>query len=91
MMHGEFKPPGGKLVVADFEVRDSRLIDVQISGDFFLYPEEALAAITAALIGLPPDPAILTARIEAALPPGTEMLGFSPDAIAEAVRRGLAE
>ncbi len=35
-MHGEYKVPGGKLVVADVEVRDGRLADVRISGDFFL-------------------------------------------------------
>ena len=33
-MHGEYKVPGGKLVVADVEVRDGRLADVRISGDF---------------------------------------------------------
>ena len=33
------------MVVADFEVRGGRLADVRISGDFFLYPEESLAAI----------------------------------------------
>jgi lipoate-protein ligase A len=90
MMHGEYKPPGGKLVVADFDVRDGLLVDVQITGDFFLYPEEALAVIAMTLIGMPADAADMADRIAAALPLGTEMLGFSPEAIAEAVRRGLA-
>jgi len=89
-MHGEFKTPGGKLVVADFEVHGGRLTNVRISGDFFLYPEESLAVIVAALNGAPASFADLAARIAAALPPGTEMLGFTPDAVAEAVRRGLA-
>jgi lipoate-protein ligase A len=90
-MHGEFKTPGGKLVVADFDVRDGRLTDVQISGDFFVYPDHALDAINAALSGAPADmtPGDLAGRIAAALPVGTEMLGFSCDAVAEAVRRGL--
>ena len=35
-MHGEYKMPGGKLVVADLEVRDDKLTRVRISGDFFL-------------------------------------------------------
>ena len=46
-MHGEYKVPGGKLVVADVEVRDGRLADVRISGDFF--PPEALEAINRGL------------------------------------------
>ena len=48
-MHGEYKVPGGKLVVADVEVRDGRLADVRISGDFFLEPPEALEAINRGL------------------------------------------
>ena len=54
-MHGEYKTPGGKLVAVDFEVADDRLVEVAVSGDFFLYPEEALADITGALEGLPAD------------------------------------
>ncbi|MFO0807948.1 MAG: hypothetical protein U0746_04955 [Gemmataceae bacterium] len=88
-MHGEYKTPGGKLVVADFEVCDGCLDCVRISGDFFLYPDDALFAIVAALAGAPID-ADFAARVVAALPPGTEMLGVSPEAIAEAIRRGLA-
>ena len=38
--HGEFKVPGGKLVVADFRVEAGVLTDVRISGDFFLFPDE---------------------------------------------------
>lgn len=91
-MHGEFKTPGGKMVVADFEVRDGRLADMQISGDFFLYPEHALDAISAALDGAPIGATAgeLASRVAAALPAGTEMLGFTCEGVAEAVRRGLA-
>lgn len=35
-MHGEYKVPGGKLVVADLEVQDDCLSHVSISGEFFL-------------------------------------------------------
>ena len=40
--HGEYKVPGGKLVVADFDVVDGVLAHVSLSGDFFLEPDEAL-------------------------------------------------
>lgn len=91
-MHGECKTPGGKLVVVDFDVDDGRLMNVRISGDFFLYPDDALACMNSALIGATADlpAAALAARLAAALPPGTELLGFTPDTIAEAIRRGLA-
>lgn len=90
-MHGEFKTPGGKLVVVDFDLLDHRLRNVRVSGDFFLYPEEALDAITAALEDLPADlpEATIAERVHAALPSGTEWLGSSPAALAAAVRRAL--
>ena len=55
-MHGEFKVPGGKLVVVDLTVRNGMLADVRVSGDFFLEPDEALPAIDAALTGSPGRP-----------------------------------
>jgi lipoate-protein ligase A len=87
-MHGEHKTPGGKLVVVDFDVRDERLAGVRVSGDFFLYPDEALHRITAALEGAPADASetLLAERVRAALPEGAELLGTSPEAIGKAVR-----
>ena len=41
-MHGEYKVPGGKLVVVDLDVEDDVLTNVQF-GDFFLEPDEALS------------------------------------------------
>jgi hypothetical protein len=91
-MHGEYKTPGGKLVVADFNVRDERFSDVVVSGDFFLYPEEALDAIVGAVEGLEvtSGESEIVRAVEASIPDGTEMLGFSPEAVAIALKRGLA-
>lgn len=90
-MHGEYKTPGGKLVVADFTVSDGALRGVAISGDFFLYPDEALGAIVGALEGAPSGATEgeLAARVRAALGPEVTLLGFSPEAIGRAVRRGV--
>lgn len=90
-MHGEYKMPGGKLIVADCDVDDGRLARVCISGDFFLEPDSALDAINAALDGQPAASASahLTSRIDAALAPGTRMYGISPAAIVVALQRAL--
>lgn len=91
-MHGEYKVPGGKLVVADLDVREGVLRDVRVSGDFFLEPDEALTAVDRALEGAPADldaPG-LAARIDAALPPGTEMYGLTIEGVGVAVRRAVA-
>ncbi len=95
MLHGEFKTPGGKLVQVDLEVCDGRLCHVQVTGDFFLEPEEALETIRSAIEGVPVAEATedhLAWRIRQALARygrPVEMLGFSPESIAQAVRRAL--
>ena len=91
-MHGEYKTPGGKLIAVDFEVEDEKLKGVMVSGDFFLYPEEALANLTGALEGLPVElsEGEIASRVRMALPRGAELLGSSPEAIGAAVRRALA-
>jgi len=90
-MHGEYKMPGGKLVVADLEVRNGKLTRVRISGDFFLEPDSALTLIDVALEGLPADAGNTqhAAVIENALGPGVRMYGISPEAVAVAVQRAL--
>ena len=54
-MHGEYKAPGGKLIVADLDIRDGKLTNVGVSGDFFLDPPEALDGIIGALEDAPAD------------------------------------
>jgi lipoate-protein ligase A len=91
-MHGEYKMPGGKLVVADFEPRDGLLAGVRISGDFFLEPDHALNLINAALTGHPLSATqeALAAAVHAALGDEVRMYGISAEAVAIAVRRALA-
>ena len=90
-MHGEYKMPGGKLVVVDLEVRDGRLARVQVSGDFFLEPDSALHAINRALEGRPQDAdeAALATAIQHGLADDVMMYGLSAQAIAIAVRRAV--
>jgi hypothetical protein len=90
-MHGEYKMPGGKLVVIDLDVRDGRLAGVQLSGDFFLEPDSALDVINWALEGQPEHAteAALAQAVRDALTPDVMMYGLSPEAIAVAVRRAL--
>ncbi|MGO4594686.1 biotin/lipoate A/B protein ligase family protein [Leifsonia sp. 2TAF2] len=92
-MHGEYKVPGGKLVVVDLEVVDGRVADFRLAGDFFLEPDTALEAIDAAVNGLPAesDAKTIAAAVKEALPEGASLLGFSPEAVAVTVRRALAK
>ncbi|MEU3602948.1 lipoate--protein ligase family protein [Streptomyces sp. NPDC006798] len=92
-MHGEYKVPGGKLVVVDLAVEAGLLKDVRVSGDFFLEPDDAIERIDTALEGAPADTDTpgLTARIDAALPPSAVLFGFTAESVAIAVRRALAQ
>lgn len=89
--HAEYKAPGGKLVVVDVTVTGGEIASVEVSGDFFLEPPEALDDIAAALVGMPEDAGVdaMTQAIAGRLRPGAELIGFSPAAVAVAVGRAL--
>lgn len=89
--HGEYKVPGGKLVVADLDVVDGLLRNVSINGDFFLEPDEALEEINASLTGLPAQTSAgeLAAAVVRGVRPEAVLFGFSAEAVAVAVRRAL--
>lgn len=91
--HFELKVPGGKLVVVDVTTDLDTITDVQVSGDFFLEPDEAFFALGQALQGASVgDPANrLEAKMNAALEDfeGVELHGFSTADIALGVRRAV--
>jgi lipoate---protein ligase len=81
------------LIAVEFAVTDGLLRQVIISGDFFLYPEEALADIAASLEGSPItlDAAGYAARVQPALDAGIVLLGSSASALGVAVVRALID
>lgn len=87
---GERKVPGGKLVRVDGRVEDDRLVEVVVSGDFFLEPDEALDHIRAALEGISVQSSFetITAVVEAARGEAV-MVGFAPVDVALTVFRAL--
>ncbi|MEV8249503.1 biotin/lipoate A/B protein ligase family protein [Microbacterium sp. NPDC076768] len=90
-MHGEYKVPGGKLVVVDLEIEDDRISRFRLAGDFFLEPDSALDDINAAVNGLPveSDASAIAAAVRGALPQDAQLLGFTPEAVGTVVRRAL--
>jgi lipoate-protein ligase A len=90
-MHGEFKVPGGKLVVVDFDVTDGLISNFRLAGDFFLEPDSALELINAAINGMPADSDAqrLAAAVQRSLPEGATLLGFTAESVATTIRRAL--
>ena len=72
---------------------DEELRNVVVSGDFFLYPEEALPILARALENSPAalDEASYAASIRSALDSQAELVGSSPEALAGAVVRALRD
>ncbi len=92
-MHGEYKVPGGKLVVVDLEVVDGLIREFRLAGDFFVEPDETIGAIERAVDGMSADSDGngLRTSIQAAIPEGAVLLGFSAEAVATTIRRALSE
>jgi lipoate-protein ligase A len=92
-MHGEFKVPGGKLVVVDLDVIDGVIANFHLAGDFFLEPDTALEAIDAAIAGLPAnsEASRFSAAVQSALPKDAVLLGFTAESVATTIRRALAQ
>ncbi|PTW90909.1 lipoate-protein ligase A [Microbacteriaceae bacterium MWH-Ta3] len=91
-MRGEYKVPGGKLVIVEFDAADGVITNAALSGDFFLEPDEALADIQGALNGLATSATAqdIANAVRAATSDDVVMLGFSPEAVGTAVRRAIA-
>jgi len=90
-MHGEFKVPGGKLVVVDLDVVEGKIANFRLAGDFFLEPDSALESINAAVNGLSAesDAVSIGKAVATSLPKDAILLGFSAEAVATTVRRAL--
>lgn len=95
--HFELKVPGGKLIVVDLAIDPTTdtVAQAQISGDFFLEPEEAFEALSPALVGTPLSAATadIEARLDAALTridSEVHLHGFNTHNLAVTVKRALA-
>lgn len=90
-MHGEYKVPGGKLVVVDLDVSGGAITNFRLAGDFFLEPDELLDTINFAVNGVPAnaDTEYFASVVKKALPADAALIGVTPEGIATAIVRAL--
>ncbi|MFL6483331.1 MAG: lipoate protein ligase C-terminal domain-containing protein [Nitrososphaera sp.] len=68
----------------EYSERENTINQIRISGDFFFYPEEALEALEADLIGRKMERDTLKQEIEKSLGK-TEVYGFDSTSLTEAI------
>lgn len=85
------KVPGGKLVRVKIEA-DETISKIQISGDFFLHPEESLPEIEKQLLGLPKNstPQQFADKIHEGLAAQkAAFIGVTPEDIAQTIQEAV--
>ena len=89
MKRAEYKVPGGKLLAAEVEVRDSALVRVKLVGDFFMHPEEAILGLEEVLTGSPLEE--IEERVESFFgEEGITLYGVAPGDFVKVIRLSLA-
>lgn len=63
MPYAEFKAPKGVIKV-ELKLEDDKISKISISGDFFMYPEDALEKLEGSLIGVKADKEILLTKVK---------------------------
>ena len=86
LLRSEYKVKGGKLIKVALEVEGDVIKNAKIYGDFFLYPEDAIEHMEQALKGVRLDSELEQILTEVVKRSGAQLLGFSVDDIAAAIR-----
>ncbi|MFZ3166314.1 MAG: hypothetical protein WA130_01780 [Candidatus Methanoperedens sp.] len=83
----------GKIVKVEVEVEvDDVIKKLRITGDFFLHPEEVMDDIEKSMVGLKKDVSFdtIVLKIQNIVKDhNTQMIGISPESIAEVLREAL--
>jgi hypothetical protein len=82
--HNVYKSQKLIRIALEYDERENTINSITISGDFFLYPEEALEALEAQLIGTKLERDTLRQEIEGYLK-NSEAYGFDSISLTEAI------
>ncbi len=81
-----YKVPKGKLLRLELDLEDTVIKKIEISGDFFVHPEEGLLEIEKSLLGV--DMGEVAEVVRRVLKEkNIELIGFSPEDLKEALER----
>ncbi|MCD6474336.1 MAG: hypothetical protein J7K47_05485 [Thermoplasmata archaeon] len=74
ILKGELKVKGGKLIKCTLELDEGKIKRIKITGDFFMYPEDAIEKLEKALQGIQFDEKEISRKVKEALN-GVELIG----------------
>ncbi len=81
-----FKVPNGKLLKVTADIDDTVLVSVQITGDFFVYPEESIIQLEQLLRYHPLEKDLLLYMIDGFFKQNNvELFGVTAEAICDAI------
>ena len=81
-----YKVPEGKLVKIALDFNEGVITSIRITGDFFLYPEEALESIELDLIGKKVEKLDIISAVDATVKKkDIKFYGLNSEGIAEAI------
>lgn len=82
--HIDYKVPGGKLIRMDIEIDKGMIKDIEITGDFFVHPENGIRDIENSLKGVSENQVKIV--LERTLrSKGIKLIGFSAEDIEKAI------
>jgi len=90
--HSSRKVKEGKIVKVEVELDFDVIKKLRITGDFFLHPEEVLDDIEKSMVDLKKDVSFDTIALKIrniVKDYNTQMIGISPESIAEVLREAL--
>lgn len=80
------KVPNGKLLKITADIDDAVLVSVQITGDFFVYPEESIQQLEQLLRYQPLERSILLSMIDTFFKQNNvELFGVTAEAMSDAI------
>lgn len=81
-----YKIPEGKLLKLFLETENDKIVDIKITGDFFVYPEEKIVKIEGALKGQVLDKEALRKAIQGVVDKESmELFGINAEGIVTAI------
>ena len=82
----DYKVPGGKLLRLKLEIDKNVIRDIQINGDFFLFPSEAQMWMEDSLRGLPLEKSVLRKSLVSVIERRSiKMIGLDVDSLISSI------